>query len=212
MEHSPLQKSRGTSKDRQNAFSRLKTLSSSFSKTRCSHNRNVAFDFEETKIDYLPDDVDRSHMFMSYKDKVTAADNVEETCYQFNDSDYVHPYVLHLMQVWDQCGKIDKVDSARALPMDADSLHSLVQAKSRGLEKKLHPDMKKYRDTTMKQILDTQKNFKHLPATAKAKMIRNKSKKATLQAKVFALTVAQGDAIEAEKVYGKTFGDHAVSA
>ena len=201
-----------TAKEKRDAFHRLRTLSNSFSKQRCSHNRKVSFNFEATAVHFLPDDVDRTPMFMSYQDKVSTADDVEETCYHFNDSDFVHPYVLHMQQIWEQCGKIDRDNSARALTTDEEVLRKLTNTKARGLEKKLNSDLKRSRESAVKQILETQKSFKHMPAAARAKVIKNKSKKLTLQTKVFAMTLAQGDAQVAEKIYGCTFAVAAVGA
>lgn len=199
-------------KERRDAFHRLRTLSNSFSKQRCSHNRKVTFNFDLTAIHRLPDDVDRTPMFMSYQDKVVSADSVEETCYNFNDNAFVHPYVLHLQQIWEDCGKLDKENSARSVTSDAQVLQKLVNTKARGLEKKLQTDIKRNRESALRQVLDTQKTFKHLPAAARAKAVKNKSKKVTLQAKVFAMTLAAGDAQIAQEIHAKAAAVAAMGA
>ncbi|CAB9501877.1 expressed unknown protein [Seminavis robusta] len=140
---------------------------------------------------------------MTYLDKVSSADDVEETCYNFNDTDFVHPYVQQLDQVWDQCASPKE---PKPLHLEQEDLTKLVSGKGRGLEKKLLSDMKKNRETIVKQVLDAQKSYRNLPIRAdqKAKMLKNKYKKLTTQSKVFALTLAKGDAQVATKLYGNT--------
>lgn len=189
--------SRETAKAKANNFARLRTLSGSFSKNRASHNRKVNFDMTINQVYDLPpvEEAARDRLFLSYKDKVSMADDVEETCYRFHDCDTQHPYLRHLDRVWGECDSASSTSAALALT-DEDLL-ALVDTKGRGMEKKLIADMKRNRDAIVKQVLESQKTFKNLPVGSdqRAKLLKNKYKKLTTQSKVFAMTMAKGDTL-----------------
>lgn len=178
-------------------FSRLRNLSSSFSKNRASHDRKVNFDMSNNQVHSLPplDEETREILFLTYKDKVSTADDVEETCYRFHDHDSKHPYMQHLDSVWGQCESA--TSTAAGLELSDEALLSLVNTRGRGMEKKLITDMKRSRDAIVKQVLDSQKTFKNLPVGSdqRAKLLKNKYKKLTTQSKVFAMTIAKGDTL-----------------
>ena len=187
--------SRETAKAKANNFARLRNLSGSFSKTRASHNRKVNFDMSTNQVYDLPpiEEAARDKLFLSYKDKVSMADDVEETCYRFHDCDTKHPYLQHLDRVWEECDAASS--TAAGLALSEEDLLALVDTKGRGMEKKLIADMKRNRDAIVKQVLESQKTFKNLPVGSdqRAKLLKNKYKKLTTQSKVFAMTMAQGD-------------------
>jgi len=195
--------SRETAKARQDAFTRLR---GSFSRPKASHDRIVAFDLESTAVYDLPkiDAAEKDLLYLSYSDKVSMADDVEETCYRFGDSDSPHPYVEHLDQVWE---KTSGVTSGQvALELKEEELRQLVHGKGRGMEKKLLADMKRHRDQVVQQVLDTQKSIRLLPigADQRAKLLRNKYKKLNARSKVFALTMANADSLAASTILGNT--------
>ena len=194
---------------RRASFLGLKTLSNSFSKQRCSHNRHVHFDLDSTRrYDSEPiDDTVRSLLWTTYSDKVSSADDVEETCYNFTDSDFVHPYVQQLDDVWNMCGlnATAKESAIKPLPLVDEDLGKLTDGKGRGLEKKLMNDLRRNKEQVLRQVVDAHKSYKNLPLPAeqKAKLLRNKCKKLSAPFKIFALTMAQADAQIATKLHGK---------
>jgi hypothetical protein len=184
---------------RRASFMTLRTLSNSFSKQRCSHGRRVHFDLDVTRtygLEAIEDDV-RPLLWNTFMDKVSSADDVEEICYNFQDSDFVHPYVKQLEEVWEKCASASSKDTAlKPLPLPEEDLTKLVSGKGRGLEKKLISEMKKNKEQVVKEVVQTHKSYKNvpLPADQKAKMLKNKYRKLSVQSKIFALTVAQADA------------------
>ena len=198
---------RETAKARRDAFSRLRTLSNSFSKNRASHDRKVTFHLDANEIHELPlvEDTDRSLLFLSYQDKVSIADDVEETVYRYQDNDFVHPYIKHLDDIWTKSGSASQ-NIHTGLDVNDEELLQLVNTKGRGMEKKLIMDMKRNRDLVIKQVLDSQKSFKNLPVGSdqRAKMLKNKYKKLTTRSKVFALTMAKGDRLVSASYSGNT--------
>jgi hypothetical protein len=194
---------------RRATFMTLRTLSNSFSKQRCSHARRVHFDLDVNRtygLEAIEDDV-RHLLWNTYMDKVSSADDVEETCYNFQDSYFVHPYVKQLEEVWEKCASASAKDTAiKPLLLGEEDLTNLVSGRGRGLEKKLLSEMKRNKEQVVKQVVDTHKSYKNvpLPADQKAKMLKNKYRKLSVQSKIFALTVAQADAQVAVKVYGNT--------
>jgi len=197
--------SRESAKAKQDAFSRFRgTLSSSFSKSRSSQNRRVIFDLDSNAIHALPpmESTEKDRLYLTYKDKVSIADDVEETCYRFGDSDTVHPYIQRLDSVWEKCALVN----AEALELSDEELLELVNSKGRGMEKKLLADMKRHRDYVVKQVLDSQKSMKMLPVgnDQRAKLLKNRYKKLTARSKVFALALANGDQLVSTAVLGNT--------
>ena len=152
----------------------------------------------------------RKILWLTYQDKVTITDDVEEICYHLNCPDEIHPYVQHLDVVWEKCASKQGVN----VLTDEDCEKLAHGHKGRGLEKKLSKGLKKNRDTVVKSVLDTQKTYRNLPVGSdhRAKFLRNKYKKLSCQSKVFAQALARGDEFVAKKYNPKPYTVVATSA
>jgi hypothetical protein len=197
---------------KRNAFSRFRSLSNSFGSQKRSL-KSVRFALTDDKDDHdaplnitihelpgdrgLNDETTRALLWLTYQDKVTIADDVEEICYAYYSDDYVHPYIQKLDHVWDQCvtGKANHSD-VDIDTVEAQFFTDLVNTKGRGLEKKLIKEMKRNREQVVKQVVDAQRSYKNLPVgqEQRSKMLKNKYKKLSQPSKTFAQLLAQGDA------------------
>lgn len=204
----------GFGKNNNSGSNHSKGSSRTSSRRKRKDKPHVKFDEDKVVIHPLPSgrlcDETRKVLWLTYQDKVTITDDVEELCYHFNCPDEVHPYVAHLDAMWDKSASSKGVDV-----FSQDEAEQLVQGKGRGLEKKLvNTGLKKNRDNVVKVVLDTQKTYRLLPVGSdqRAKLLKNKYKKLTHQSKVFARALAWGDQVLAEKINPRSKEPHKVVA
>lgn len=177
---------------RRGSKSGASTASSNHSRGAAEGPKSVRFDEDKVVVHPLPNgrlcDGTRKILWLTYQDKVTITDDVEEICYVFNNPDEIHPYVAHLDLMWDKC-------ASRNATFTDEEVEQLVHGKGRGLEKKLAKGLKKNQGSVVKAVLDTQKTYRNIPvgANQRAKILKEKYKKLSLQSKVFAQALAQGD-------------------